>query len=77
MKKNTLGDLNGYLFEQLEKLNDEDLKGEKLEEELKRNKAITDVAKNIIQNGNLVLQARKFADERLDIDKDSPKMLEG
>ncbi|CRZ34611.1 hypothetical protein DFR55_101377 [Herbinix hemicellulosilytica] len=75
--KNTLGDLNNYLFEQLERLNDEDLKGEALEEEIKRAKAINDVATNIIMNGNLILQAQKFADSKLDADRKLPRLLEG
>lgn len=75
--KNTLGDLNNYLFQQLERLNDEDLKGENLEIEIKRSKAISEIAKNIINNGSLVLAAKKWHDDRWDAEQDIPKMLEG
>lgn len=77
MTKNTLGDLNGYLFEQMARLSNEELKGEALVEEMNRSKAITEVAKNIIQNGNLVLQGMKAIDDRMDADAKLPKMLEG
>jgi len=56
--KNTLGDLNNQLFLQLERLNDEDLKGEKLQEEIVRAKAVTGLASQIIANGTLVLKGR-------------------
>lgn len=53
--KNTLGDLNNHLFAQLERLSDEDLKEDKLMEEISRAKAVTGIASQIIANGNLVL----------------------
>lgn len=76
MTKNTLNDLNNHLFAQLERLSDEDLKGEELQEELNRSKAVSDVAKNIVSNGNLILQAHKFKDEQMNADAKLPKMLE-
>jgi hypothetical protein len=75
--KNTLEDLNNHLFAQLERLNDEELKGESLAEEINRAKSINDVASRIIANGSLVLQARKFMDDRMNADTKLPKMLEG
>ena len=76
--KNTLGDLNNHLFAQLERLNDEDLKGEKLQEEIERAKAVGDIAVKIISNANVVLQAEKFKAETLGRSKiESAKMLEG
>lgn len=75
--KNTLGDLNNHLFAELERLGDEDLKGEKLIEEISRAKSIADVSTQIISNAHVILQAEKFRDEKLSIDRAMPKMLEG
>lgn len=75
--RNTLGDLNNHLFAQLERLNDESIKGEKLKDEIDRARAITGVAGNIIDTGNLVLEAQKFADNKWNADAKLPKMLEG
>lgn len=72
--KNTLADLNNYLFEQLERLNDDDCI---LENEIERAKAITSVATQIISNGNLVLKAKQLQKESLGEDKKLPPMLEG
>lgn len=76
--KNTLGDLNNHLFAQLERLNDEEIKGEALQEEITRAKAVTGIASQIISNANVVLQAKKLQAETLGREKtDMPKMLEG
>lgn len=75
--RNTLGDLNNHLFEQLERLNDEELKGEELKEEIVRAKSITDIAAKIIDNANTVLQAKKLQVETLGRSSVTiPKMLE-
>ena len=58
--KNTLGDLNNHLFAQLERLGDEDLKGEELLEEINRAKAVTGLASQIVANGTLVLKGREL-----------------
>lgn len=73
--KNTLNDLNNHLFEQLERLNDEDLKGDDLQQELQRSKAVSSVAQNIINNGSLVLEAQKFRDEALNTNVELPRLL--
>lgn len=75
--KNTMEDLNNHLFEQLERLNDEDLAGEKLEEEINRSKAVTSVATTIIQNGSLVLEAQRLKGTFMNANTKLPKMLDG
>ena len=42
--KNKLVDLNNHLFEELERLNDENLKGEELQEERERAKSMANIA---------------------------------
>ena len=61
--KNTLTDLNNYLFEAIERLNDDDLTDEQLDKEIKRSEAVQKVAKTIIDNGTLALNAKKHLDE--------------
>ena len=58
--RNTLADLNNILFEQMERLQDDDLKGENLEIEIKKTKSIVDVASTVIENATLSLEAQKF-----------------
>lgn len=61
MPRNTLNDLNNHLFMQLERLNDDDLTEEDLQKEINRAKAVSNIAAQIINNGQLALNAQKFA----------------
>lgn len=62
---NNLNSLNNYLFEQLERLNDDEEldKDGALEKELKRAKAITGLSTAIVNNAKVILDAKKYADE--------------
>ena len=60
---NTLTDLNNYLFESIERLLDDELSDEELEKEIKRSETIQKVAKTIIDNSSLALQAQKHFSE--------------
>lgn len=71
--KNKLIDLNNHLFEQLERLNDDELKGEKLAQEINRAKAMSNCAAQIINNANLALKAKVTVHENLI--KKPPEML--
>ena len=63
MTKNKLLDLNNHLFEALERINDDSLEGEKLQEEMARAKTITQIGNTIINNASLALEAKKYKDE--------------
>lgn len=73
--KNTLSDLNNYLFEQLERLQDDSLDEAGLEKEIKRSESVQKVAKTIIENGSLALQAKKHLDDYGQGDKVELPML--
>lgn len=60
--KNKLTDLNDYLFEELENLMDKDLTQEELDREIKISKQVVSVSQTIINNANLLLQAKKHFD---------------
>ena len=57
--KNNLTDMHNLLLAQMETLADGELTGDKLDEEIKRAEAMTDIAKPVIANGRLVLDAQK------------------
>jgi hypothetical protein len=61
--KNKLSDLNNHLFAQLERLSDEDLKGDDLQAEIKRANAISGIASDVIENAKVCLDACKAAAE--------------
>ena len=55
--KNTLADLNNYLFAQIERLDDDELTPEQLSIEITRSKAIAEISREVISNAGLVLKA--------------------
>lgn len=63
--QNKLINLNNHLFAQLERLGDEELEGDKLKQELERAKAITVVAREVVSNGRLALDAQKALGDKL------------
>ena len=70
--KNKLMDLNNHLFAQLERLSEEDLEGEKLKDEIDRSRAIGGIAKFIIDNASLALQAQKALGDSI---REVPEMI--
>ena len=55
--KNKLSDLNNHLFAQLERLGDEDLTPEQIDQESTRGEAIVAVADQIVRNADLQFKA--------------------
>jgi hypothetical protein len=55
--KNLLTDLQNHLFEMIEKLNDDSLTGDDLDQEIKRALAINEIAKTAVTNGALMVKA--------------------
>lgn len=70
--KNKLMDLNNHLFAQLERLGEEDLVGDKLADEIQRSRAIGGIAKFIIDNASLALQAQKMLGDTI---RETPEMI--
>jgi hypothetical protein len=58
--KNKLADLNDHLFAQLERLSEEGLTAEQIEQEAKRGEAMVAVADTIIRNADLTFKAATF-----------------
>lgn len=56
----SIGGMHDILFQQLERISNEDLKGEDLEMEMKRTDAICNLAGKIIDNGHLAIKVAKI-----------------
>lgn len=61
--KNTVVDLNNYLFEQLERINDDSLTGEALDATLRKADAVRQIAEVIVKNGKLALKTVRAINE--------------
>lgn len=75
--KNKMRDLNNHLFAQLERLADEDLHGDSLDQEINRSKAISGIAKDIAQNARLEIKAREMMWEWSRDKNDLPQIMGG
>ena len=73
--KNSLSDLNNILFEQIERLNDDEVMEKSSAQEIERAKAMSSVANQIIQNAALQLQAAKFMDDNALTSREMPEVL--
>ena len=73
--KNTATDLHNHLMERLEMVCDTSLSQEELDKEIKRAKAACQIGGVIIENGRLVLEARKLVSDGVDIDEQTTPML--
>ena len=75
--KNKLTDLNNYLFEQLEKLNDDDMTQEELSQQIVKAETISKISKTIIETAQLQLNAIKVAAENGVVKQQSFHLLLG
>ncbi len=75
--KNKLTDLNNYLFEQIELLNDSDLDSEEMEKQIKKAEMISKISKSIIEVHSLQLDAIKAAADNGVVSQNSFRSLLG
>ena len=66
--RNSLTDLKNYLFEQIERVNDDNLTDEELDKEIKRSKAVTEASRTIVEIAKTQLDAFRYATEELGIE---------
>ena len=75
MASNNLSDLNDMLFNQLVRLDKDDIKDDELKKEIDRSKAMNGIAQTIVDNARVVLDANKFMDTREDTNLKLPRMI--
>ncbi|HJA90878.1 MAG TPA: hypothetical protein H9948_08830 [Candidatus Jeotgalibaca merdavium] len=76
---NGLGDLQNFLFGQLERLDNPDLSPEELKQEINRSEAMAKIAGKAIENAQTVIKAKRLYNSSEDYvpESERPKMLEG
>lgn len=60
---NNLTDINAYLFEIMDEVTNPDLTTEEFERTMKKASTVVNISKTVIDNGRLMLDATKHADE--------------
>jgi hypothetical protein len=76
MKGNKMTDLNDGLFAQFYRLQNEELSGKKLEEEISRSRASVEVAQTLISGAALAVQACRIAGNESRVIKLPPMLTE-
>ncbi len=74
---NTLSDLGDYLFEELERLNDSSLSGDRLAEEAKRARAMSMTASGIVSAARTQVEALSVCANAGISVKQLPRMIAG
>ena len=70
-----LKDLNNYLFEALERLSKEELKGDELKNEISRSSAVGNVATQIINNYALQVKVEQMRANALPVSNQSSEIV--
>lgn len=60
--KNTLTDLNDYLFEQLERVSSTEITPDELDIQIKKTESVVKIAEQIIANGELAFKTMRHVD---------------
>ena len=68
---------NVYMFDELDRLSNEDLTGDALMTEIGRANAMTRVAERVIASADIAMRAIKMKDEAMDANFKLPKLLDG
>lgn len=76
MRMNNLSNLNGYLFEALDRLSAPGLDGDELKTEVERAKAVSAVADKVIDTANIAVEVYRIKQEVRGAAAELPKMLE-
>jgi len=74
--KNSLGDLHNHLMEQIETLNDRDLRGDELKAEIARGEAMAKIGGVMVANAGVVLKAEAMR-RNSEVLEELPRMLTG
>lgn len=75
MARKSLAVLNEMLFEQLEALSSQELKGSALDDEVKRTDSMVQVAGTLINSSELMYKAAKLREESMDAALKLPSVL--